>query len=62
MKKSKMIRENIDLPEKTVKGLEQLGKEWHMKVKPFMELILIDYAEPPISQLRQIKSPNNKKQ
>lgn len=36
------MRKNIDLPDKTIKQLERMAKSQRMKVKPFMEKLLID--------------------
>lgn len=39
------IRKNIDLPRETVAALGKLADDSRMKVKPFIELVLIDYAK-----------------
>ena len=39
------IKKLIDLPTKTVSTLDKLAENDRMKTKPFMELILIEFAK-----------------
>lgn len=38
------MRKQIDLDEKTIKALKKLAEKDKRKLKPFIEKILIDYA------------------
>lgn len=40
-----MIRKNIDLPERTILKLQQLAAADNRKLKPFIEMVLINFAE-----------------
>lgn len=44
-KKPANVRKNIDLPKDTVAILDKLAVEGRMKTKPYMEVILIEYAQ-----------------
>lgn len=43
VKGKKDIRKLIDLPEKTVKGLEKIVEAERMTVKPYIEKIIIEH-------------------
>ena len=43
--KKKSTRKNIDLPTSTVEILDDLAWNGRMKTKPYMELILIEFAK-----------------
>lgn len=43
-KKQPSIRKNIDLPKETVAVLDKLAADGRMKTKPYMEVVLIEFA------------------
>lgn len=40
-----MARKEIDLPTKAIKALQALAEKDNRKLKPFMEMVLVDYSE-----------------
>ena len=54
------MRKNIDIPEKNIKLLEKMAASMRMKVKPFMEKMLIDFSEIEVSvgAIRKLKTIN----
>lgn len=48
MKQDVNVRKNIDLPSRTVKKLQKCADDFRMKLKPYIELVLMDFAEDDV--------------